>query len=396
MALTDITRSEVAQAIEECDRLGRERFLQRHGFKPATRYLLSHQGTLYDSKAIVGVAHGSLPGQEPLAAGEFSGGVHHAVALLRNLGFTVVDRSESPWDPTEELLHRIGQLKVNRASGRPLLYQPITLLWAVGRARHAEDRLLPWDVTVEALGGLLRRHGLRPRPDYPIAALHSTDLWDLPDHPGSVPSAHGDSTLKRWFADHRPRSGPAETAYDLLRRSGEARIAVVDTLLSTYFVGIDGEPLLHQVGLHDEIAGYPPEEEPAPADPVVFAAQYDRLCRLVERRENANQGRRIPAGSSPYRSAAARRAVLLRSLGRCENPHCAGQPADVTTSGAPILEIDHITELGDGGRDHPSVMIALCPNCHAVKTRGRGREELRAILRAVAAERHTAWAEPHR
>jgi 5-methylcytosine-specific restriction protein A len=35
-------------------------------------------------------------------------------------------------------------------------------------------------------------------------------------------------------------------------------------------------------------------------------------------------------------------------------------------------------------------MIALCPNCHAIKTRGRTREQLRQELFAVATQRHQA------
>ncbi|MFF0163856.1 hypothetical protein ACFYRY_41100 [Streptomyces sp. NPDC005263] len=37
-----------------------------------------------------------------------------------------------------------------------------------------------------------------------------------------------------------------------------------------------------------------------------------------------------------------------------------------------------------GGRDHPGAMIALCPNCHANKTRGADRSALRERLRCVA------------
>jgi 5-methylcytosine-specific restriction protein A len=35
-------------------------------------------------------------------------------------------------------------------------------------------------------------------------------------------------------------------------------------------------------------------------------------------------------------------------------------------------------------------MIALCPNCHAIKTRGSARELLRQELLIVARERHEA------
>ncbi len=91
-----------------------------------------------------------------------------------------------------------------------------------------------------------------------------------------------------------------------------------------------------------------------------------------------------------------RRAVLLRSEGHCENPRCAGEPQDITDTGCPILDVDHIQDLAQGGPDHLEQMIALCPNCpnchncHAIKTRGRTREQLRHELFTVARQRHEA------
>ena len=45
---------------------------------------------------------------------------------------------------------------------------------------------------------------------------------------------------------------------------------------------------------------------------------------------------------------------------------------------------------GHGGPDYPGQMIALCPNCHAMKTRGRSREELRPVLLEAARQHHDA------
>jgi 5-methylcytosine-specific restriction enzyme A len=74
MALRDITREAVLAAIEKYDRLGQDEFLAKYGFDRARAYLLIHDGKAYDSKAIVGVGHGFLPGERTLAASEFSGG----------------------------------------------------------------------------------------------------------------------------------------------------------------------------------------------------------------------------------------------------------------------------------------------------------------------------------
>ncbi|GCD99711.1 HNH endonuclease signature motif containing protein [Embleya hyalina] len=88
------------------------------------------------------------------------------------------------------------------------------------------------------------------------------------------------------------------------------------------------------------------------------------------------------------RSRSARQAVLERSAGSCENPRCLGHPTELTDAGRPILEVDHIHDLARGGRDIPEVMIALCPNCHALKTRGVNRDNLTKELLHVARQRH--------
>jgi 5-methylcytosine-specific restriction endonuclease McrA len=88
------------------------------------------------------------------------------------------------------------------------------------------------------------------------------------------------------------------------------------------------------------------------------------------------------------RSAATRRAVLIRSGGRCENPRCTtpgGRVADVKANGDPILEVDHIINLGGEGEDIASNMIALCPNCHAMKTYGTTAETLRQEFAIIVA-----------
>lgn len=89
MPLSDITREAVLKALDEYDQLGQDVFLDKYGFHPARSYLLVHGGKYYDSKAIIGAAHGYLPGRKPLIAGDFSGGAATVAPRLRSLGFTV-------------------------------------------------------------------------------------------------------------------------------------------------------------------------------------------------------------------------------------------------------------------------------------------------------------------
>ncbi len=295
----------------------------------------------------------------------------------------------------EELATRVHKLTVNRASGRPALYQPITLLWAIGRARRSEQRLMTWSDTEQALRDLLERHGMhgeRGRPDYPVAALCRAELWEMDDMTGSVPTAHGDTTLRRWFAEHKPTSGLPEHVYILMRDSGFARVAVVNAILESYFQDGDCEELLREVWLSSEELTV---ELQGARDIVLTAitpqARYARLCQVTERRQTTHQAGRARITDNPVRSAAARRAVLVRCQGRCENPGCTGQPADLTDRGEAILEVDHVHDLAAGGLDHPEHMVALCPNCHAIKTRGRSREALRSVLLQTARDCHAEW-----
>ncbi|MEV6408839.1 HNH endonuclease signature motif containing protein [Streptomyces bobili] len=121
-------------------------------------------------------------------------------------------------------------------------------------------------------------------------------------------------------------------------------------------------------------------------------ARYRELVSSVERREAATRGRRVErVNHEIVRLDLARQAVLLRCGGRCENPACGGLPADVKDDGRPILEVDHVKRISEGGRDHPVQMVALCPNCHAMKEHGRQRDALSATLLRVAEQAHARW-----
>ena len=99
MAFSEITRQSVLSAIAEFDAIGREAFLDRYGFGYARSYFLGFGGRRYDSKAIVGAAHGyAFPDQGPLDSEQFSGGHATVQRLLESLGFTV-DVDDAPGAP---------------------------------------------------------------------------------------------------------------------------------------------------------------------------------------------------------------------------------------------------------------------------------------------------------
>jgi 5-methylcytosine-specific restriction protein A len=387
--LKDIGREQVLDAVAEYDRLGREAFLRQHGYDRARQYVLVHDGKPYDSKAIVGVAHGFLPGEKPLISSEFSGGEATVGRLLRTLGFTV---QVGDGMTADKLVRTLARLQVHRDAWLPALYQPITLLWAFGRARRGEPRLTSWPETQSELAALFKRYGRTGQGDrvfYPIAALYGAGLWELDAVPDSVPAAHGSSVPRRWFEQRQPSGGLVPPVYDLVHESAEARAAAVRAVVDNFFVDAEYAELLAEVGLaarETASSSQPPRAE--------LRTEYRRLCGDVDIFWSGKDSARAQRTSAtPIRSRAARDAVILRCRGRCENPCCNGDIEDLTDGGDPIVEVDHIHDLAVHGpdSDNPAIMIALCPNCHAIKTHGSTRGKLKETLIAEARRLHDEW-----
>ena len=97
-----LSRRAVLQAVDE---YGRDEagFLERHGYGEADTYVMRHEGRLYASKAIVGVAYGyQYPELGALTHDQFSGGKAGAARHLSMLGFEVDGITKDPDDWTLE------------------------------------------------------------------------------------------------------------------------------------------------------------------------------------------------------------------------------------------------------------------------------------------------------
>ena len=96
-----VQRSHILQAIEECDRRGRDDFLGVYGFGPSAGHVLTHEGRAYDSKAILGVAHRYATGRLA-TSDEFGAGMSGAAEILRRRGFEVSEPAAAtrPTRPT--------------------------------------------------------------------------------------------------------------------------------------------------------------------------------------------------------------------------------------------------------------------------------------------------------
>jgi len=87
----EVARGDVLRAIEEYDRLGPDRFFSQHGFGPSRSYELIWDERRYPHKAVLGTAYEFATGRR-LGSADFEGGKSGAVAVLREMGFTVQDK----------------------------------------------------------------------------------------------------------------------------------------------------------------------------------------------------------------------------------------------------------------------------------------------------------------
>ncbi|GAA4924201.1 putative restriction endonuclease [Nonomuraea thailandensis] len=339
MALSDLNREIVLQAIEEYDQAGRDTFLERYGYREARDYFIIHNGRHYDSKAIAGVAHRGVGGR-PLRAAEFSGGAATVGKVLGDLGFLVTPRRDV--SPARTLFDKIENLDTARSSnGQRKRHQPLTLLWAFGRAARRQGRLTPWDVTGAEISALINEFGLeddRPNPEYPVLKLAHFGLWTLPDHREPPPSS-GSPPLS-WMRRNQPISGLREWVYDLVVQDETVRFQAAAYLLSTYFPDVDQNALLTRVGLNqaddEELTppqdAHPPERRPTTVRRIIRDNALSRLIKALHDHTCQICGIRLLLPQGPYAEGA-----HIRPLG---SPH--------------------------DGHDVAGNLLCLCPNDHVL------------------------------
>ncbi|MBC7292139.1 MAG: hypothetical protein H5T83_12500 [Actinotalea sp.] len=89
---SSVTRNHLLQAIAEHDSRGAEDFLALYDFQPLPGYAIVHEGSRYDLRGVVGVAHRIATGRLATAE-EFASSMDAVVTILRRRGFEVVEPS---------------------------------------------------------------------------------------------------------------------------------------------------------------------------------------------------------------------------------------------------------------------------------------------------------------
>ena len=142
---------------------------------------------------------------------------------------------------------------------------------------------------------------------------------------------------------------------------------------------------LEQVGVE------PPEPEqdgqvttaqlPVPGDGNPEVRPYVDQFDLASEPDELAERSRVMALAPYPRSKAVRVAVLARAKGACE--WCRGQ-GFLMDNGSVFLETHHVEPLNEGGVDHVTNVVALCPTHHREAHFGVERATMRTKLAAYA------------
>ncbi|WP_239146417.1 HNH endonuclease [Streptomyces sp. SID10815] len=353
MGLGDIRYEDVIAAAEEFRRLGRDDFLLKYRFRRATSYELVLEGLRYDSKAIVGVAHGHATG-DVLGPRDFSGGEATVARCLRELGFVV--ETGGILLNRAVLLERLRKLKASRGPGNPSpsRHQPLSLLWAMSRAADGPSRMTPWPRWRDEVGPLLAEFGLpnaKATPEYPFWHLRGSGLWEVQ---GIPPTLAADMPKVSILAAYDAQAGFTEEAAVLLQ-DPVTRLDAIATICEMYLRGVDRQALFNRMGL----AGYttagsllnPPEAETSGAG----VDEYGRATGPAPRRDAT-------------RSVIVRDGALARRVKELEGDQCQICGTMLRYLNRPYSVAAHIRGLGSPhhGPDELQNLLCLCANCHVL------------------------------
>lgn len=110
--LSAVTVGNVRAAARLYDELGEREFLARYGFGRSKKYQLNVDGSLYPSKAILGVAHEFATGAA-LNRVNLTGGLQSTVRVLERLGFEIVSDASAASINEEAQAHEMYLLLWN-------------------------------------------------------------------------------------------------------------------------------------------------------------------------------------------------------------------------------------------------------------------------------------------
>jgi 5-methylcytosine-specific restriction protein A len=355
------------RAIAEFDVLERAAFLQKYGFRRSRGYFLQYNGKPYDSKAIAGAAHAYVgSGFQPLSPSEFSGGDKTVAKRLRDLGFVVLEPSNS---------------------------RPVGIPFEVGRLYHRQR-------DIHQVFGGQERGGISTPDGCPFVFLFTgesgeqfgySDGW-RPDgifaytgegQKGDMTFVRGNRAIRDHMADGRDL-----LLFEATVTKGNYRFLGCFAFAGWETIDAPDRDAQPRKAIVFELV---PVAEVEPAPPVDQDESDLKSKSLSELRAIALGAAATPKAPSKesqrtyyVRSVKVKAYVLKRANGCCEA--CKQAAPFLRKDGTPYLEPHHIKRVADGGPDHPQSVGAVCPTCHRLIHHGEGGSKLNIELEQYVLE----------
>lgn len=246
--LAGVTSAEsVRQAIAEFDELGRDQFLSKYGFGRSRNYFVFANGRWYDSKAIIGAAHGyEHPDLGPLAPSEFSGGESTVRQKLGSLGFDVrTDDPAQTWTP-DRFLESIDRLQTSSIGGVRAPHKPLLVLLALARWQRERAVELSFREIAQPLSTAIRlfvADTVRDvDPSQPFWRLQADGIWQV-DGENLPPQTSAESPSRHQLDRSNAVGGFVPGIYQLLESDADLVWNAADRVTATYFPDRQAEAL---------------------------------------------------------------------------------------------------------------------------------------------------------
>jgi 5-methylcytosine-specific restriction protein A len=318
-----------------------------------------------DSKAIVGAAHGYLPGMAPLRPSEFTGGDASVASLLRSFGFEVTSDTD---EPVARPVFREGEVYNRRRDIHAVLG---------GQQQGGISTPAGAPYVFLFTGEQGEQHGYRD------GWSEGVFLYTGEGQIGDMQFERGNRAIR----DHRA-SGKDLVLLEAMRTKGLYRcVGTFECVGWDYQPRPDREGAIRQAIVF-QLQKVEGSSGPVPAPDVTVEGDLAQLRSRAFASAVIERGPRSSSRTIHARSDVVKAYVLRRANGICEACGCAA-PFE-TRAGTPYLEPHHIDRLSDGGLDRPDVVGAICPTCHRRIHHGADGKELNDRLRKAIAQKEQA------
>jgi len=374
MKLSDLTDpAALRKALDQFDTLGRDHFLEKHGFGKARSYFVKRDGKLYDSKAIFGAAFAfQHPNRKRPASSDFTGGEHTVAGALRALGFEVITTEASTQSQTLSDLKPGDEL----TNGQLMSVFGCGTSGGMRRSHKTKSLIIVSDPTKGLYVDEWRGH-----------TLHYTGM-------GLRGDQSLDSAQNRTLAESRS-SGVQVHLFEVHREHVYTYVGPVTLEGDPYeSQQADADNRMRRVWIFPVRPINSSFQSPIPLDTLQKVQARQRKNALaLSNNEIAARARRStgrPASRKVTTTVFVRDEFVAenakrRARGICDL--CCEKAPFADKNGRPYLETHHVKWLARGGEDTIDNTVALCPNCHRrmhVVDLVADRNKLRARINARA------------